>query len=89
MTTRTRRIWTWTTSYVCFILSRQPRAPGDDAPASNPATRGGVFPVDAGTTTGPEEADRLPGRLDALAKSHGALRREYEASMRMLLEACT
>ena len=32
-----------TTSDICCIPSRQPRAPGDDAPASNPAKRGGVF----------------------------------------------
>ena len=31
----------------------------------------------------------LPGWLDALAKSHGALGREYEASLRMLQEACS
>ena len=77
------------TSDVCCIPSRQPRAPGDDAPASNPATGGRSFSVDTGTTTGPKEAAGLPGRLDALAKAHGALGREYEASLRMLQEACS
>ena len=50
---------------------------------------GGVSSVDAATTTGPEGADGLPGRLDALAESHWALGREYEASLRMLREAHT
>ena len=45
--------------------------------------------VDAATTTGPEGADGLPGRLDALAESHRALGREYKASLRMLQEART
>ena len=42
------------------------------------------FSVDAVTTMVPKGAVGLPGRLDALAKSHGALGREYEASLRML-----
>ena len=78
----------WTSDVYC-IPSRHPRTPGDDAPASNPVTRGRVFSVDAGMTTGPEGADGLPGRLDALAKSHGALGREYEALLRMLQRART
>ena len=76
-------------SDVCCIPSRHPRAPGDDAPASNPRRGAVFFFVDAGTTTGPKGADGLPGRLDALAKSHGALGREYEASLRMLQGART
>ena len=40
-------------------------------------------------TTGSEWADGLRGRLNALTESHGALRREYEASLRMLQEACS
>ena len=43
--------------------------------------------VDATTKTGPEGADGLPGRLAALAESHGALGREYKASLRMPREA--
>ena len=50
---------------------------------------GGVSSVDAATTTGPEKEDGLPGRFDALAELHGALGREYEASLRMLREART
>ena len=77
------------TSDVCWIPSRYPRAPDDDAPAFNPAKRGGFFSVDAGTTTRPEGAYGLPGRFNPLAKSHGALGRKYEASLRMLQEART
>ena len=75
------------TSDVCCIPSRHPRAPGNDAPTSNPATRGGFFSVNAGMTTGLEGADGMPGQLNALAKSHGALGRKYETSLRMLQEA--
>ena len=71
-----------------------PRSPAasnadKDAPASNPPTRGRVSAVDAATTTSSEGEDGLTGRLDALAESHGAIGREYEASLRMLPEART
>ena len=61
----------------------------DDAPASKPPMGGGVSAVNAATTTGSEGADGLLGRLDALAESHWVLGREYEASLRILREACT
>ena len=61
----------------------------DDAPASNPATRGGVFTIDAATTTGFEGVDGLLEQLEVLAEFHGAVGREYGASLRMLREART
>ena len=49
------------TSDVCCIPSRHPRAPGDNSPASNPATRDGVFSVYAGTTTVAASPQRYSG----------------------------
>ena len=50
---------------------------------------GGFSVVDAATTTVPKGADGMPGQLNALAESHWALGREYEASLPMLREART
>ena len=69
-------------------LPAAPNADGD-APASNPPTRGGVSAIDAATTTGSKDEDGLLGRLDALAESNRALRREYESSLCMLWEVHT
>ena len=43
----------------------------------------------AAMTMGSEGADGLLGWLNTLAESHGALGREYQASLRMLREART
>ena len=61
----------------------------DNAPASYPLMRVGFLSIDATTTTISEGADRLLGRLDALAESHGVLRRDCEVSLLMIREACT